>query len=305
MRVLITGGSGFIGRNVAAKLMALGHSVVTLDVSERSAGAERHIAGSILDRGLLMDAMKGIDAVVHMAAVTSPPEFEDVLGNGYEVNVMGTYNVLVAAAANGVRRAVLASSSSVYGNIGRPASEHDLPSSYENLYPVTKLVNEITARVFKRHGVEAVCLRYFNTYGYGEWTKGNAASVIWKFAEEMASGRSPVIYGDGTQRRDFIYVEDAARATVLALERGEPGEAYNVGTGSSYSFNEVFAVLKEELGFNVEPVYVKNPLKSYQTFTQADITKAKAELGFEPAYDLRSGIRRVVELIREKGLRGI
>ncbi|MGB9734519.1 MAG: NAD-dependent epimerase/dehydratase family protein [Conexivisphaera sp.] len=300
-RILITGGAGFIGSNLARALISLGHEVRTLDV--RESDAPGHVVADVTDLQSVRAACRGVDYVFHLAAVTSPPEFADPLGEGYRVNVMGTYNVLAAALSEGARRVILASSSAVYGDIGVPAREEMVPSVYGNLYPLTKLVNELTARTFVEHGLETISLRYFNTYGV-ERSKGGTASVVWRFIDDVVSGRRPVIYGDGTQRRDFVYVEDAVRATILAMERGRPGEAYNVGTGVSTTFNDVFRIVKEETGYEGEPLYVPNPLRSYQRFTQADTSKARRELGFEAAYDLRAGVRRTLELLGQGSGRG-
>ncbi|MEM0096891.1 MAG: NAD-dependent epimerase/dehydratase family protein [Conexivisphaerales archaeon] len=296
MKVLVTGGSGFIGRNIVAGLKARGHEVVSLDLSDK--GSDLHVKGSVLDLELLIKSLKGVDTAFHLAAVTSPPEFENLKGNGFMTNVMGTYNVLAASSLQGVRRVVLASSSSVYGSIGRQAREEDMPEGYSNFYPLSKVVNEMTARTYLNYNVETVSLRYFNTYGFGENTKGSYSSVIWKFIDDIANNRRPVIYGDGTQSRDFIYVEDAAAASILAMERGRAGESYNVGTGTSTSFNRIFEIIREETGYAGSPAYVQNPLRSYQIFTQADISKSRKELGFEPRYDIRAGVRKILEQLK-------
>jgi UDP-glucose 4-epimerase len=298
VRILVTGGAGFIGRHLVAELRRMGHSVVALDLREGS-DADEHVVGDVRDAELVRRVAR-VDAIFHLAAVTTPPEFEDPLSPGYEVNVMGTYNVLAAAAANGVTRVVLASSSSVYGDA---PGEVGCGRGYANLYPATKLVNEVTARTFLSYGVEAVILRYFNVYGPGEETKGPASSVVWKFTVDALAGRSPVIYGDGSQSRDFIYVKDAVRATILAMERGRPGEAYDVGTGVSMPFNEVFRIVREETGFGGEALHVPNPLRSYQRFTRADPSRAREDLGFEPRYDLRAGVRELVRALRAGGPR--
>jgi len=127
--------------------------------------------------------------------------------------------------------------------------------------------------------------------------------VVWKFTVDALAGRSPVIYGDGSQSRDFVYVGDAVRATILAMERGRPGEAYDVGTGVSMPFNEVFRIVRDEMGFGGEAVHVPNPLRSYQAFTKADPSRAKKDLGFEPRYDLRAGVRELVRALRAGGPR--
>jgi UDP-glucose 4-epimerase len=205
--------------------------------------------------------------------------------------------VLASSAVEGVKRVIIASSSSVYGQSSRPTSESDIPDSYSNFYPLSKRVNEMTAKSFGRYGLETVSLRYFNTYGIGENSKGNYSSVIWKFIDDIRGGRKPVIYGDGKQRRDFIYVRDTARASVLAMENGRDGEEYNIGTGRSVDFNTIFKIVKEETGYEGDAVHIPNPLKSYQLFTQAVMKKSNDELKFFPEYDVRKGVREMIESV--------
>ena len=295
MNILVTGGSGFIGRNIVSLLKKEGYKVGTLDIRDKDSEADYHIMQDVRSMNMLLKASKGIDYVFHLAAVTSPPEFENLTGEGYGVNVIGTYNVLAASAANKVKRVILASSSSIYGQTSVPAKEAELPSTYTNFYPGSKRINEITGRIFLNYDIETVFLRYFNTYGIGENSKGNYSSVIWKFIDDIRNKKKPTIYGDGTQRRDFIYVKDTARASILAMENGKPGEAYNVGTGQSVDFNSIFGIVKEEMGYEGEAEYVPNPLKSYQYFTQADMSKSNAELKFLPEYDVRKGVRDILD----------
>lgn len=300
MNILVTGGSGFIGRNIVKVLKEQGNTVGTLDVKEKNSNADYHIMSDVRNLNTVLKALNGIDYVFHMAAVTSPPEFENLTGEGYEVNVTGTYNVLAASQAQGVKRVLIASSSSIYGSITKPVSEEKLPKRYENFYPLTKRINEMTSEMFRDYGLEVIALRYFNTYGTGENSKGAYSSVIWKFIEDIRNGKRPVIYGDGKQSRDFIYVKDTAIATVLAMKNGKPWEAYNVGTGLSANFNTIFNVIKTEMKFEGEAEYVSNPLKSYQNFTQADMTKTKADLNFSPSYDIRKGVKEILESLSTK-----
>ncbi len=293
--VLITGGAGFIGSNLAKKLSDLGHGVTTLDI--RQSNWQNHVMADVRDIKLVKKACMGMDYVFHLAAVTSPPEFENPLGEGYMVNVMGTYNVLASSLSEGVKRVILASSSSVYGDMKTAAAEESLPGQYGNFYPLSKLINELTARTFLRYGLETISLRYFNTYGM-EMGKGKYSSVIWKFIDDMMNKGQPAIFGDGSQRRDFIYIEDVVRATTLAMNKGKPGEAYNVGTGVSTTFNEIFKAVKEEMSYKGEPKYISNPFKSYQAFTQADTTKARKGLGFKAMYDIKEGVRKILVQLR-------
>ena len=299
MNILVTGGSGFIGRNIVKMLKEEGNTVGTYDIRDKNSVSDYHIMSDVRNLKMLEKACSGIDYVFHLAAVTSPPEFENLTGEGYEVNVMGTYNVLAASAKNNVKRVILASSSSVYGDIKEAARESELPAAYSNFYPMTKRINEMTARLFNEYGLETVSLRYFNTYGVGENSKGEYSSVIWKFIDSIRNGKNPAIFGDGTQRRDFIYVEDTARASVLATKNGTPGESYNVGTGKSTDFNTIFHIVKEEMGYQGEAEHVPNPLKSYQMFTLADVTKTGEELKFETRYDIRDGVKKIIKEISE------
>ncbi len=264
MNILVTGGSGFIGRNIVKMLKEEGNTVGTYDIRDKNSVSDYHIMSDVRNLKMLEKACSGIDYVFHLAAVTSPPEFENLSGEGYEVNVMGTYNVLAASAKNNVKRVILASSSSVYGDIREAARESELPASYSNFYPMTKKINEMAARLFNEYGLETVSLRYFNTYGVGENSKREYSSVIWKFIDSIRNGKKPVIFGDGTQRRDFIYVEDTAKASVLAMKNGTHGGTYNVGTGKTTDFNRIFHIVKEEMRYQGETEHVPNPLKSYQ-----------------------------------------
>ena len=294
---MVTGGSGFIGRNIVKLLKEEGNTVATLDIRDKNSSADYHIMSDVRNIHMVQSACKGIDCVFHLAAVTSPPEFENPLGEGYGVNVLGTYNVLAASAASGVKRVILASSSSIYGSDTGTMREDHLSSTYTNLYPLSKRINEMTASLFQEYNLETVSLRYFNTYGIDENSKGAYSSVIWKFTESIRNGKAPVIYGDGKQSRDFIFVEDSARASILAMKNGTSGESYNVGTGKTTDFNTIFQIVKEEMGYDGFPSHETIPFKSYQMFTLADITKTQEDLKFEPKYDIRGGVRKILESV--------
>ena len=298
MNVLVTGGSGFIGRNIVKVLKEQGNEVGSLDIKEKNSVADYHITCDIRNRHMVEKTLKGIDHVFHLAAITSPPEFENLMADGYDVNVLGTYNILAASQVNKVKKVVIASSSSIYGNSSGMTSEDSPPKKFGNFYPLTKMINEMTAKMFKDYGLEVVALRYFNTYGIGENSKGPYSSVIWKFIDSIRNSKKPVIYGDGEQSRDFVYVKDVAIASLLSMEKGVPGETYNIGSGRSTAFNAIFDIVKRETGYEGEAEYVKNPLKSYQEFTLADISKSKRILDYSPQFDIRMGVRDILDSLK-------
>lgn len=295
MKMLVTGGEGFIGRNIIKEGNSRGWYSISIDIAERKSDANEYHQVSILDRSKMENLFSGVDYVFHNAAVTSPPEFEERPFEGFNTNVMGTFNVLDMARKHNVKRVILASSSSIYGNTMKITSENDVDTHFINLYPMSKYINELLAKFYgKDESPETVFLRYFNTYGTGENSKGFYSSVIHKFISDIREGRTPVIFGDGTQSRDFIFVKDVAKANIMAAVDGKTGEAYNVGTGVTTSFNNIFKIVREEMKSSIEARYEKIPFKSYQLFTRADITKINKDTGFKPAFDLRTGIREIL-----------
>ena len=286
----ITGGEGFIVRNIKRYLQKNNCNALTLDIEGKP-----DFVISVTDFPSLMDMDEEFDGIFHLAATTSPPQFEsDPLG-GFNVNANGTLNILEYAKRKKIRRVVLASSSATYGNSESISREEIVPNTYSNLYPITKMIDEYLARYYSvRKEVECIPLRYFNTYGIGENSKAQYASVVWRFITDLQNGRTPTIFGNGDQSRDFIYVEDTAKASVLAMERGIPGESYNIGTGTTTNFNDIYRMVAEEMHSHIRAEHIPNPLKNYQYFTHADITKARKDLGFNPEFDLRSGIRKMI-----------
>ena len=287
---LITGGEGFIGRNLKEFLIKNNNTVKTLDIN----GNPDYLI-SVTDFDKIMDIKEEFDGIFHLAATTSPPEFDENPLSGFNVNANGTLNVLEFARIKNIPRVVLASSSATYGNNTSVSVESELPDRYSNLYPVTKILDEYLARFYSiRKDVECISLRYFNTYGPGENSKSQYASVIWRFIKSFHNHKRPVIYGDGEQRRDFIYIDDNVKGTYLAMEKGVPGESYNIGSGNSNTFNRIYKIVKEQMNSDLEAEYIKNPLKSYQFFTQADMSKAKKDLGFVPEYDIATGVKKML-----------
>ncbi len=269
-KILITGCSGFIGRNVAQKALEEGYRVRGMDISDCPIKEVEFIKGDIRDQSRVKSAVGGVDAVIHLAALTSNLEFEKDPKGSYDVNVGGFLNVIDSAAKEGCERFLYASSAAVYTE---SFSEEDLidVKRQRNHYAKTKLINEMIADSYSDlYGMKITGLRYFNVYGDGENDKGNYASIITLFIKMKNEGMPLVVYGDGKQSRDLINVSDAAEITLRLMKDGG-GEVYNVGTGNTTSYNEIADIIKKD-----GKEYVKNPLSSYQRLTRADTKRLRS-----------------------------
>ena len=301
-RVLVTGGAGFIGSNVANRLAA-DNEVIAVD--DRSLGTPANLDGAVefRERSVLdADLPTDVDAVIHLAALSSYAMHEADPQRGARVNVEGFVNVVEQARRDGCETVVYASTSSVYGDRTAPTPE-TVDVTAATGYEASKLARERYAEYFRNHyGLSVAGLRYFSVYqGYGgaEEHKGGYANVIAQFAADVANGMSPTLYGDGTQTRDFTHVSDAAEATALAAEAGLDG-VYNVGTGTAHSFNAVVEAVNAALGTAVAPEYVENPIPEsvYVHDTCADPSKLRSETGWEPSVGFEAGIERVCAAYR-------
>lgn len=296
-RVLVTGGAGFIGSNLANHL-ADTNNVVAVDDGYLGTPANlepavEFVEASALDDGLPTD----VDVVFHLAALSSYAMHEDDPCRGARVNVEGFVNVVEQARQDGCDTVVYASTSSIYGSRTEPSPE-DMPVSVNTGYEASKLARERYGEYFSNHyDMSMAGLRFFSVYqGYGgaEEHKGEYANVIAQFADDIANGDAPVLYGDGTQTRDFTHVSDIVRGLELAADHDLDG-VYNLGTGERYSFNTVVELLNDELEADVEPEYVETPIPEsvYVHDTCADASKMTAETGWEPAIEFEDGIKRV------------
>lgn len=303
-RVLVTGGAGFIGGWIARGCASRGFEVRVLDVSPPSANLGEFEQGSVADRAAVDRALRGVDYVFHEAAITSPLECDGEPERAVQVNIGGTLNVLDAALKQGVKRVVLASSSAVYGTSNAVGVELPHPPQVSEIYGMTKIAAETLARCYSDRGVPVIAMRYYNTYGVGEMDKKVGRSVVSNLIADVVEGRAPVLYGDGQQARDFVYVEDVVAANLRALEHGTPGEVYNVGTGVATSFRDILRTVEKEFGVETQPVFPPFPHKTYQLFTQADTRKAARELGFRASVSLAEGVHRIaLSLQRSDALR--
>jgi len=308
-RVLVTGGAGFIGSHLVDRLVSESFEVVVLDdlSSGRIENLKHHldngdivlVRGDVRNKDIVWKVVKGVDVVFHLAAVVSVPVSVEnpVLVEG--VNVGGTLNVLRACVDLGVKRFVFAGSCAVYGEgHGVPRCEDDVLDPISP-YAVSKLAGEFYCRVFYRvYGLETVVLRYFNVYGPRQ-VYGPYSGVISIFINRLLRGEPPVIFGDGNQVRDFVFVEDVVEATLLAMfSKNAVGGVFNVGSGRCTSVNELAKLLIELMGVDVEPVY-SDPRPGDIRYSCADISRAKEVLGFEPKVSLKEGLLRTIEWFKE------
>jgi len=303
-KILVTGGAGFIGSHLVNRLLTDGCRVVVLDnlSSGKMQNLERHlnepnfrfVKGDIRDKKTVDSVMGDVDAVIHEAAFTSVPLSIKNPKLTNDVNVAGTLNLLTSSAKKNIGCFVLASSAAVYGVATKlPITEN---SSTQPLSPYgeSKLGAEKKCREFwKPHGLKTICLRYFNVYGPRQ-TGGEYAGVISQIFDRLQNNRPPVIYGDGRQTRDFIYVGDVVDATILALNSNAAGETINVGTGRATSVIQVCQTLGEIMGKTaLKPIH-EAPRVGDIRYSQADITKAKKILGYRPKVSLKNGLEKFV-----------
>jgi len=301
---LITGGAGFIGSHLAQALLNRNSAVRVLD--NFSSGRMENIApflkdisllqGDIRDMEALRKAMRGVDFVIHEAALRSVIRSLEAPGPTNEVNVGGTLNVLLAARDAGVKRVVFASSSSVYGDTPVLPKKEDMSPAPVSPYAVSKLAGEHYCIVFSRvYNLETVSLRYFNVYGPGQDPASEYAAVIPRFVKAMTNKESPTVYGDGNQTRDFTYVADIVEATISACYSPlAAGQVINVGGGRQTSVNELVVKLNRILGTQVRANHVEPP-KGEVRHGLADISKAKEKLGYSPKVNLEEGLSNFVQ----------
>ncbi|MFE2753437.1 NAD-dependent epimerase/dehydratase family protein [Actinosynnema sp. NPDC059335] len=306
--VLVTGGAGFIGRNMIRRMVQDGYEITSLD-NYKIGGKDflpadvqqsvNWLEGDSRDYRLVAEAVKGKDAVIHLAAPSSFLMYEEDPVDGAHVTTHGFLNVLEAVRRNDVEKLVYASTSAVYEGNPVPYVE-GMEINPPDLKALSKKWNEEAARQYsERYGIKAIGLRPFSVYGHDEFSKGGYANVISLFAWAALNGVRPVVWGDGSQTRDFIYVEDAGYAFQVALEKDLETQEFNVGTGVETTFTEALALVGAELGVELEPEYVPVPIAIYAERLLADTTRAREVLGFEHRIDVREGVRRVVEAGRE------
>jgi UDP-glucose 4-epimerase len=303
--VLVTGGAGFIGSHLVRRLVKDGAKVTVLD--NLSSGSVRNLEGvdyrlieaDILDERVVKQAAQGTDHIFHLAAMVSVPKsVEDPIAC-YDVNLMGSLNVLRAANRAGARRVVLSSSCAVYGE--QPGSiDETTPTRPMSPYAAAKWAMEVAGQIFNSaYKLPTVSLRYFNVYGPRQSPDSDYAAAIPTFIQALLNGQAPTIFGDGHQTRDFVFVDDVVRANLLAAETpGAVGGVFNVGGGHGVSVLDLVDRLNALIPGAPRAEFGPRRLGDIR-FSQADLSRAEAGLGYQPQVDLQKGLRATVTWFRD------
>ena len=312
-RVVVTGGAGFIGSNIAVNLSHDNEVVVVDDLStgkaENLSGAEIDLVrGSITDLDLLKKVFLDTDYVFHQAALASIPASISDPVRSNDVNANGTLNVLVAANETDVKKVVFASTSAIYGDSEQGVKVETIMPRPLSPYAVTKLAGEYYCKVFhKTYGLATVALRYFNVYGPKQDPSSEYAAVIPKFLSRVSNDRAPIIYGDGAQTRDFVYVKDVVTANIrAAVHNKADGETINVASGKAITINELASIVMEASGMKeVLDIEYREPRVGDVRDSLGDITKSGKLMDYMPEYDLRKGLEETIDWFKHYNPKGL
>jgi UDP-glucose 4-epimerase len=312
MKILVTGGAGFIGSHLAEELVHRGHSVRVLDnfySGRRSnlasiAGDVEILKGDCADPAVARRAVKGVEAVYHEAAVPSVARSVEDPELSHRSNATATLVMLVAARDASVRRFVYAGSSSVYGDTPRLPKREDMEPRPLSPYAVGKLTGEHYLRIFASlYGMQTLTLRYFNVFGPRQDASSPYSGVISLFVTALLQGKIPVIYGDGRQSRDFTYVDNVVEGNLRALHaKGVRGQVVNVATGRAETLKQLLAILARETSRPATALH-RPPRRGDIRHSLADVSLARRLLGYRPRVDFETGLRRTVEWYRQGGHR--
>ncbi len=311
-QALVTGGAGFIGSHLVAALVRQGVGVRVLD--DFSTGRRAHLAGlpvdvvhgDVADAGVVHTAVSGCDTIFHLAALVSVPQSIENPTLNHQSNVTGFFNVLEAARKTAVQRIIYSSSAAVYGNLPHLPKRETSPTHPITPYAAAKLMNEIQAAVYgQNYGLQAIGLRYMNVFGPRQHPASPYSGVLSIFCRAAAHRQGVVIYGDGTQTRDFVYVNDVVAANLAAANLAaakatfEPETAvFNIGRGEQTSLNQIVQLLEQHTGRPL-PVTYAPPRPGDIKHSAADITLAQTKLGWQPQIPLEEGLRRTLQWFQE------
>jgi UDP-glucose 4-epimerase len=300
MRALVTGGAGFIGSHIVEELLKKKAEVRVLDdlsTGDKSNVPEEveFIKGSITDIPLLEKTMKDIDYVFHEAAITSVAFSITHPKTTWDVNIRGTKLLLNAAVKAGIKRFVFASSAAVYGNALPPLKEKMNVKPISNYGNSKRMSEMLMQEYYEKEGIDTISLRYFNVFGPRQSPESEYSGVISKFIGAMTRNTRPVIYGNGMQTRDFIYVKDVVRANMLALKpKKTKGQVYNIATGKAISLNGLVKSLDFILKSELDPIYESERLGDIK-YSFADISRAKEKLDFVAKTSLEDGLKKTID----------
>jgi len=307
MKFLVTGGAGFIGSHIVDALVGNGNTVRIID--DFSSGRMENlqgvlnkielIKGDIRNKELVAKAVEGVDYVLHQAALRSVPKSLANPELYNDVNINGTLNILTASRDAKVKRVVMASSSSIYGDIDKLPEKEDFLPQLISPYGLTKLAGEYYSRIFSKiYGLETVNLRYFNVFGPRQSLENEYAVVIPKFITCILNDVPPPIHGDGKQTRDFTYVANVVQANIKsAVTPGIKCEVFNIACGRAYSVIDIVKYVNKILGKNILPAF--GPIRAGDAkHTLADISKAKKLIGFKPEIGFEEGLKKAIEYFK-------
>ena len=308
---LVTGGAGFIGSNVATALIEKGYTVRVLDNLsigyieniEPLLGNERFtfLQKDIRDLDACMEATKGVDYVINLAAWGSVPRSIEMPLLYEEINIRGTLNMMEASRQNGVKRFAYASSSSVYGDSSELPKQEGREGNVLSPYALTKKVDEEYGKLYKKlYGLNTYGMRFFNVFGRHQDPNGAYAAVIPKFIKQLLNGETPTINGDGKQSRDFTYIDNVIEGCLrcCAADETAAGQTYNIGAGGREYLIDVYHDICDALGTPVEPNFGPNRAGDIRD-SNADISKARKNLGYDPQFDFAKGIKLAIDWYKE------
>ena len=302
-RVLVTGGSGFIGSNVIEELMK-SFKVVNLDLKPSKNSEIEQMIGDIRDKELVEKAVENCDIVIHLAAQVSVPLSIDYPQKTFDINVQGTQNIIDAAHKFGIKRLIIASSAAVYGEVSDLPLKEESAGQCLSPYAQSKWENETQIMLAREKGLEAIALRFFNVYGPGQSKDGTYAAVIPKFVEMLTTGKQPIVHGDGLQSRDFIHVKDLVRAIESLLEcnwKLVDDHTYNLASQSQTTILELIELINSSIvkitpNFNIAEPNFEQSRKGDIIHSYADISKISNTLNWGPSIEISQGIEELVRM---------
>ncbi len=302
-RVLVTGGSGFIGSNVIEELMK-SFKVVNLDLKPSKNSEIEQMIGDIRDKELVEKAVENCDIVIHLAAQVSVPLSIDYPQKTFDINIQGTQNIIDAAHKFGIKRLIIASSAAVYGEVSDLPLKEESAGQCLSPYAQSKWENETQIMLAREKGLEAVALRFFNVYGPGQSKDGTYAAVIPKFVEMLTTGKQPIVHGDGLQSRDFIHVKDLVRAIESLLEcnwKLVDDHTYNLASQSQTTILELIELINSSIvkitpNFNIAEPNFEQSRKGDIIHSYADISKISNTLNWDPSIEISQGIEELVRM---------